>query len=347
LEEKRADGVGATFPHFEGGPGLLHLAFKAMASGSPYRLKSYLAYNHDPLRSYPEPDKLKNALERLDFLVCVTPTWTETAWQADLVLPLSSPLERDSTLAQKNGLKPTFYIRHRCVEPRFDTKADWEIFCGLAKRLGVKSLAFDNVEKIWQWQLKGTGITLADFEEKGYVELADKPVFRAMETYKFSTPSGKIELVNPQLEQQGVTCLSPYLQKARVPKGSFRLTLGRCALHTDALTQNNPLLNELMPENELWINYDIGHRMGISNDVAVEVKSDGRSGQQVRARLSEFIHPEAVFMVRGFGHNLPTETRARSLGLAETALMPGGLDKLDKAGGGIALQEYVVRLQRL
>jgi thiosulfate reductase/polysulfide reductase chain A len=148
IEEKRADGVGSTLPHFADGPGLLHLAFKAMASGNPYPLKAYLVYNHDPLKSYPEPDKLKKALEKLDFLVCVTPTWTETAWQADLVLPLSSHLERDSALAQKNGLKPAFQMRRRCVAPRFDSKADWEIFTGLAKRLSVRELTFDTLDEI-------------------------------------------------------------------------------------------------------------------------------------------------------------------------------------------------------
>ncbi len=345
-EEKRADGVGSTLPQFAGGPGLLHLAFKAMASGNPYPLKAYVVYNHDPLKSYPEPDKLKKALEKMDFLLCVTPTWTEIAWQADLVLPLSPHLERESALAQRNGLKPTFQMRARCVDPRFDTKPDWEIFTGLASRLGVSELTFDSIKDIWAWQLQGTGYSLADFEEKGFVELVDKPVFRSMEVYKFPTASEKIELVNPKWEAQGLVSLAPYVQKAPVPKGSFRLTLGRCPVHTVSYTQNNRLLNEMMPDNELWMNYDIGRRMGIHDGAEVEVKSNGHGGR-VKARLSEFIHPEAVFMVRGFGHDLDVETRARGRGLAETQLMPGGLDKFDKAGGGLALQEYVVRVMRL
>ncbi|MFW6323553.1 MAG: molybdopterin-dependent oxidoreductase, partial [Desulfovibrionales bacterium] len=55
-EEKRADGVGWKLPHIESGPGLLHLAFKAVATGDPYPVKAYIAYRHDPLMALPDPE---------------------------------------------------------------------------------------------------------------------------------------------------------------------------------------------------------------------------------------------------------------------------------------------------
>ncbi|NIR13046.1 MAG: hypothetical protein GWN86_03460, partial [Desulfobacterales bacterium] len=73
-----------------------------------------------------------------------------------------------------------------------------EIFKLLAERLGVgRYFKFTDMEAFWEWQLEGTGVTVADLEEKGYVELADKPVWwDRMEDLKFKTPSGKIELVS-------------------------------------------------------------------------------------------------------------------------------------------------------
>ncbi len=97
--EKRADGVGWRYPHFDSGPGLLHLAFKAIETEDPYPVKAYMAYRHDPLMGFPDPDVLKRILAKLDFLVSVTFSWSDTAWYSDVVLPLSPYLERESIIA--------------------------------------------------------------------------------------------------------------------------------------------------------------------------------------------------------------------------------------------------------
>ena len=60
-----------------------------------------------------------------------------------MVLPLSPYLERESILAGKNGLKPYFFCVSAGRGPAYDTRADWEILCGLARRLGLIPLAFD------------------------------------------------------------------------------------------------------------------------------------------------------------------------------------------------------------
>ena len=53
----------------------------------------------------------------------------------------------------------------------------------------------------------------------------------------------------------------------------------------------------------------------------------------------------AVFVLHGFGHTLPVESRAFGKGLAEQRLMCGGLDKWDKAGGAMAMQEHYVTVR--
>jgi len=345
-KEKRADGINSTLSHLARGPGLLHMSFETMQTKKPYPLKGYILYQYDPLRSYPEPNKLIKAFQNLDFILCITSTWTQTSWQADIILPLSTYLERDSIISQKNNLKPTFFLRKRCVEPIFNTKSDWEIFCKLAIHIGIKQLAFNNIQDIWKWQLRGTNLHLNDFKKSGFIELVEKPVFRPIKNYQFPNDSKKIEIFNHKWEKQGVASLAPYTYKQPIPKGYFRLTLGSCAIHVDSYTQNNQLLNEIMPENELWINYDIGHRMGITNGSEVKIISNGYE-ERIKAHLNKFIHPEAVFMIRGFGHNLAIETRAFNQGVAEIKLMPNGLKKLDKAtSGSLAFQEYLVQIKR-
>ncbi|MFZ5449907.1 MAG: molybdopterin-containing oxidoreductase family protein [Thermodesulfobacteriota bacterium] len=345
-KEPRADGAGWRYPHIDAGPGLLHLAFKAMEQEDPYPLKAYIAYRHDPLMGFPEPERLKRIWSNLDLLVAVTFSWSDTAWFADVVLPLSPYLERESILAAKNGLKPYFFLRQRAVEPRFESRADWEIFTGLAKRLGIEALAFDSIEDIWNYQLEGTGITMDDFQATGQVPLTDKALYQPRENLKFKTPSGKIEISASRWEDQEIPSFKVYEPPARPGPGSFRLTFGRCPFHTQGHTVNNPLLHELMPENVLWINDGVAAELGIKDGEVVEVSSNGHAGR-IKAKVTPLVHPEAVFMVHGFGHNLPAESRARGKGVADNALMPGGLDIWDQAGGALALQEHFVRVSKL
>ncbi len=339
--EKRADGAGWLYPHITGGTGLAHLMYKAMDSDDPYPVKAYIAYRHDPLMGFPDPDRLKQIFSKLDLLVSVTFSWSDTAWFSDVVLPLSPYLERESILAAKNGLKPQFFVRKRAVEPRNDTKADWEIISGLSKRLGLDALAFSSIEDIWNYQLQPTGVAIDDFKATGIVQLASSPKYRTVEDLKFKTHSGKLEIISEKLEKQGLPSLLPYTSPTRPPEGQFRLTFGRCALHTQGHTVNNPLLFEQMPENVLWINTKSAKSLGISDGGTALVSQNGYS-ETIRAKVTDFIHPDAVFVVHGFGHTLPVESRAMGRGLADNKFMKGGLDLWDPAGGGIAFQEHFV-----
>ena len=344
-DEKRADGVGWKYKHFEEGPGLAHLLYEAMENQEPYPVKAYIAYRHDPLMGYPDPERVKQMWENLDLLVSVTFSWSDTAWHSDVVLPMSPYLERESIIATKNALKPQFFLRHRVVEPCYDTKAEWEIISGLAKRMDLPDLVFDAVEDLWSFQLEGTGVSIDDFDATAHVALAEKPVYLEFEDYKFSTPSGKIEIVSQKLEENGIPSLKPYESPARPAQGDFRLTFGRCALHTQGHTVNNPMLSEQMPENVLWINTREAQNLGISDGDLVNVTQKGYT-ESVKAKVTDAIHPEAVFVIHGFGHKLEVETRAFNKGLADNKFMAGGMDIWDEAGGAIAYQEHFVTVSK-
>ncbi len=344
-EEKRADGVGWKYKHIEAGPGLAHLLYEAIEKQAPYPVKAYIAYRHDPLMGYPEPERVLGMWEKLDLLVSVTFSWSDTAWFSDVVLPLSTYLERESLIATKNALKPQFFVRQRAVNPRYDTLADWEIISGLAKRMDLPDLVFDTVEDVWNFQLEGTGVSVEDFNAKGMVSLADKPIYKDFEDYKFKTDSGKIEIIAKKLEDAGLPSLKPYESPTFPKDGEFRITFGRCALHTQGHTVNNPMLNEQMGENTLWINSGAAAKLGISDGDVVTVGQNGYT-ESIKAKVTDHIHPDAVFVIHGFGHRLKVESRAFGKGLADNKFMAGGMDIWDKAGGAIAYQEHFVTVAK-
>lgn len=109
---------------------------------------------------------------------------------------------------------------------------------------------------------------------------------------------------------------------------------------------NNPLLAEQMPENTAWIHPSRAAALGFRHGQRVRViNAHGESAGSLLLHCTEGIHPEALFMVHGFGHKLPCESRAYGKGVADNMLLCNGLDLHDMGGGGLNLQQHFVTLQ--
>ena len=122
----------------------------------------------------------------------------------------------------------------------------------------------------------------------------------------------------------------------------FRLMVGRCAVHTHVSTQNNLYLSELVPENELWINTKAAAALGIKDSQYVEVSSPLGTNGKIKAKVTDWIHPEAVFMLHGFGKTVPAQSRCYQKGASDAMLQE---NVSDKAGGSPALDETLVTVR--
>ena len=347
---KRADGVGWKYKHFDKGPGLAHLFFNAMRTEDPYPVKAWIAMRHDPFTAMPDPQRQKLLFDQCDLLVSIDTHYSEFGWYSDVILPESTYLERDNPICLQKGPKPRFAVRRKAVEPEFDTKPSWEIFKQLATRLDLDAhFPYTTIEELWDWQLEPTGFSMADFDEKGFIPLSDEQIMYDPDKLdgQFGTPSGKIEILSKKLDDAGLPSLKEYKAPIKPAKGMFRLVYGRSAVHTHGHTINNPLLNELMPENTLWINTRAANKLGITEGDLVDVTAeDGSYGGTVNAHVTDFIHPEAVYTVHGFGRQIPLQTKAYHAGLSDQKLMSGKLEDWDQAGGALNLCESFVIVRR-
>jgi thiosulfate reductase/polysulfide reductase chain A len=114
---------------------------------------------------------------------------------------------------------------------------------------------------------------------------------------------------------------------------------------THGQSLNNPLLNEIAPEQTLWIHPDRAAPLGIADGDEVEI-AGGRHAAFMKAKVTPWIHPEAVFMLHGYGATVPLATRACGVGVADQRLQEGRLHDFDPAGGGNALTETIIRVRR-
>lgn len=346
VKDPRVDGCGWKYKHFDAGSGLLHLLFDAMETGDPYRLGAYIIYRHDPLTSMPDPDAVKQALDHLKLIVSIDVNYSETAWYSDVILPEATYLERGNILAEKSGARPMFHMRDQAVAPRFDSRPGWWIFCELAKRLDlIQYFDFESIEEIWSYQLEGTGVSAAQVRDNGLFALAEKPVvWNQKEGLKFKTPSGKIEFQSSVLDEAGLESLPDFAPPVSLSGNKFRLLFGRSAIHTHGQTMNNPLLNELLPDNPVWMHPERAAELGIEDGNTVEVSNQGHAVSG-KAKITPWIHPDAIFMVHGFGRTIPLQTRAFEKGIADQRLQKGLLKTFDQAGGGNALCECTVEVR--
>jgi len=341
----RFDKVGTPdFPIPDPNHGVPQVMPEAVLNKDPYPLKALIAYRFDPLMSIPDTNYTRKALDQLDLIVSIEINYSDIAGYSDVILPESTYLERLDSPQQANGLKPQIFLRQQAVSPRYDTRPGPEILQQLAQRMGVgQYFPYTTVEELVRWQLEPTGFSLEDFKDKGFVAYTDRQILWDRKNgIKFKTPSGKIEFVSSLLKEAGFPSFPTYPGvKPAETDAQFRLVVGRCAQHTHISTQNNLYLNELVSQNPLWINASAAEELGISDNDMVEVSSDQASGR-IQARVTDAIHPECVFLLHGFGHQVELAKRSYNKGLNDALLMR---NVSDKVGGSPALHDTLVTVR--
>ncbi len=106
------------------------------------------------------------------------------------------------------------------------------------------------------------------------------------------------------------------------------------------------MLTEIQPENEVWVNADMAADQDIENDqYVVLVNQDNVRSNPVKAKVTERIHPDCVFIVHGFGHTSGRLRQAVGKGADDAALITRY--KVDPLMGGTALRGNFVRLEKV
>ena len=216
----------------------------------------------------------------------------------------------------------------------------------MAEKLGLGHYyPWKNVEEYLDTRLKKIGYSLEKMKKTGIVKREKQPIYfeDGVQPY-FWTQSGKIEFYSLKLREHGFDPVPKYTKHEEPPAGYFRLLYGRAPVHTFSKTQNNPILNDMMSENEVWVNQDIARRYGIKNGQYVKLKNtDGIVSNKVKAKVTERIRTDCVYMVHGFGH---TSIRVRN------TYMKGASDaelitkyKMDPIMGGTAMNVNFVTFE--
>jgi assimilatory nitrate reductase catalytic subunit len=265
----------------------------------------------NPLVSFPNQEYLRDALDRLDFLIVQdgyhpTPT-TEIA---DLVLPAAIWGEKEGTYT--NSERRVSKV-NKAVDPPGEAKSDFEIFLLLAKELGVYGRlfkgwtqpedAFEEWKKISRGRLCDySGLTYELLEKCGGVqwpfptpaqgaspERDPRESVRLYGDGVFATEDGRARLWPVEWEAP------PEMPDAEFP---FLLNTGRTVehWHTRTKTGEIPLLNRLSPEAWVEMNPRDARRLKLAHGDYVRVVSRRGAIERVVLRLTETVAPAQIFI---------------------------------------------------
>ncbi len=345
-DRPRADWPEDRYPFAD--EGITNVLREATITGKPYPIKGWFVYGTNLMQALPNSAETVKAIQNLDLLVVIDTIPSEIAGYADVVLPDTTYLERYDELAGESFREGFASLRQPVVQPPHDQKPGWWIAKQLSGRLGLeKYFPWKDMEEYLAFRVQKAGFDFGEMKKTGIIKGPKKPIYvEDGAQVAFETPSGKVEFWSKQLADAGFDPVPKYTPPEAGPDGSFRLITGRAPVHTFSRTQTNPLLRQMMPSNEVWINAAVAAKAGLKSGDRVTLKNqDGAVSKPVRVKATQRIRPDCVYMVYGFGHTRAALKGAQGNGASAAELLTRY--RVDPLMGATSMFDNFVTFERV
>ena len=180
-------------------------------------LKMIWVERGNPIIQNPDTELSLEAFRALEFRVVVEQFMTDTALEADIILPAKTMFEQSDIIG--SYWNPYVQLKPKILEPLGEVKPETEIYFALAKKLGFSEEEIlkhlpqpdnDAIETYLKNEIKAFKSLDWDKLKKGPL-LAPGLEEIAFADKKFNTPSGKIELVSEEANNKwGVSALPSF-----------------------------------------------------------------------------------------------------------------------------------------
>ena len=164
------------------------------------KIKAFYIMGEDTLQTEPDINAVKKAFEKVEFLIVQDIFMTQTAAEADVLLPATSCAEHEGVYSAADRGFQRFY---KAVEPTGNVKDDWEIISLIAQAMGYP-MHYNNTQEIWD-ELRSLcpiykGATYEKMEGLGYIQwpctdegAEDQGTSYLYKGQIFDRPNGKAE----------------------------------------------------------------------------------------------------------------------------------------------------------
>ncbi|MCK5056921.1 MAG: molybdopterin-dependent oxidoreductase [Candidatus Aminicenantes bacterium] len=252
-------------------------------------LKMIWVERGNPVTQNPETNTVLKAFRSLDFRVVVEQFMTDTAREADIILPAKSMFEQSDVIGAY--WHPYIQLKQKVINPPGKVKPETEIYYLLARRLGFPAEEIKNkipgpgdaeIEAYLETKLKPfPELTLERLREGPIPAPGTKEI--AFADFKFPTPSGKIEIFSKEAEERwGVDPLpdfsEPLESTGRKSKEAAKYPLYFMTPNTKnrihSQFNNLELIRQFSPVPFVFITPEDAEKRGIKNHDEVRIFND-------------------------------------------------------------------------
>lgn len=285
---------------------------KGREGGYPFDYKLLYIMNTNTLNQAPDLNKTIRAFEKLEFLVVQEQFMTATAKFADILLPVTTFLERND-ICIGEGV-PFYGYMNKAIEPLYESKSQFEIATELAARMGISNYS-DRTEDEWLRDMMKESL-VPDYDELKKAGVYRPKISKQYVAFEkeiedpannpFPTPSGKIEIYSQQLAAMGNPEIPPIpkyietwgnLNDPQAKKYPLQLVTTHIKRRAHTQFETIPWLRELEPQ-VMQINTDDAAARGIRDGDMVTVYND-RGQLTIRAKVTQRIMPGVVDIGQG------------------------------------------------
>ena len=294
------------------GEGQAMLVPNAILTGKPYPIKVMIVSGSNILLSWPNSNKVREALSKLDFLVVMDLFMTETAKQADIVLPAASGFERNEVFDFYTVLYPITYIMMRRKFLQIgECWPDMKLYIELAKRMGYEEyFPWKTMEEVVDYTYEPAGISIKRLteEEPGGLSYGYLRNNKDYERLGFPTPSGKVEIYSKLLEELGHDPLPTFKEPIESPISrpdlakDYPLILStgtRKYPFMHSQFHQIPRLRKMAPEAFIEVHPDTAAKYGLRDGETAIVETK-RGSIESKVKATEDIMPDLVSIACGW-----------------------------------------------
>ena len=295
---------------------------KGKQAGYPADIKLMWSMCNNYLNQTGNSNKAARALQKLEFFCAQELFMTAQARYADLLLPVTSAVERsDLTRPWPSG--PYFTFMNRALEPLGECKSDLDIVSELAQRLGIEGFnphsedewlkMFVDLNPEYQEHIKD----FDKFKKDGIhrVEL-DAPIIAFkeqiddIEKNPFPTPYGKIEIFSHRVSDLNKPDTPPIPKYLPTPEDRSDPLIEKFPLQLLTPHPKNRVHSELymvpwlreVEEHRAWVNSADADIRGIKDGDEIFVFND-RGKVAIKAWVTERIIPGVICIFEGAWYN--------------------------------------------
>lgn len=285
--------------------------------GKPYPVKALIVVGGNPIVTGPNASHQRKAYKKLDLVVVFDLFMTETAKMANIFLPATSCLERDSF-----KIRDRIYLTPKVIPERGNAWPEWRFWFELVKKMGyAKEFPWTTLDEAIDEHLAPIKVTASDLRKNfNGVDYPAKSGNKNIGEINVKTPSGKIEFHSQTLADAGYNPIPDYVEPHESPANKelrtrypLLMTSGaRIPYYFHSQFRNLPSLRAKFPEPLVEINPSDASYLGISEGSVVSITSL-RGSIRAKARLVKGLNSGIVAMSHGWAESNINELTDDSL----------------------------------